>query len=122
MRFLMPFSKKIPIFALHYKYYKMANSVTDKYQLVVGLEVHVQLATKSKAFCGDAVKFGDPQNSHTSVISLAHPGTLPRLNKKQVEFAVKLGLALKVTWPVSALIESAESLSSDKLYSTRDAS
>ena len=69
-------------------------SVYDKYETVIGLEVHVQLGTKSKAFCGDDASFGAPPNTHISTISLGHPGTLPRLNKKQIEYAVKLGLAL----------------------------
>ena len=67
---------------------------TTAYETVIGLEVHVQLSTLSKAFCADGVAFGGEANTHTSVISLAHPGTLPRLNKKQIEYAVRLGLAL----------------------------
>lgn len=66
----------------------------SKYETVIGLEVHVQLATRSKAFCSDSTTFGAKANSQTSTISLAHPGTLPYLNKKQVDFAIKLGLAL----------------------------
>jgi aspartyl-tRNA(Asn)/glutamyl-tRNA(Gln) amidotransferase subunit B len=69
-------------------------SVYDKYETVIGLEVHVQLGTKSKAFCGDDASFGAAPNTHISTISLGHPGTLPRLNKKQINYAVKLGLAL----------------------------
>jgi len=69
-------------------------SVYDNYETIIGLEVHVQLATKSKAFCGDDTTFGADPNTHISVVSLGHPGTLPKLNKKQVEFAVRLGLAL----------------------------
>lgn len=69
-------------------------SIYDKYETVIGLEVHVQLGTKSKAFCGDDASFGAPPNTHVSTISLGHPGTLPRLNKKQIAYAVKLGLAL----------------------------
>lgn len=64
------------------------------YETVIGLEIHVQLATRSKAFCADDATFGGPPNTHVSAISLAHPGTLPRLNKKAVEYAVRLGLAL----------------------------
>ncbi|MEY4904350.1 MAG: hypothetical protein RLZZ292_2165 [Bacteroidota bacterium] len=64
------------------------------YETVIGLEVHVQLSTESKAFCGDSISFGAAPNTHISTISLGHPGTLPRLNKRQVEFAVRLGLAL----------------------------
>lgn len=70
----------------------MENS--NRYEAVIGLEVHVQLNTKTKAFCGDNATFGGSPNAHTSPISLAHPGTLPRINKRQVESAVKLGLAL----------------------------
>lgn len=66
----------------------------EQYETVIGLEVHVQLATQSKAFCSDDASFGGEPNTHVSAISLGHPGTLPRLNKKQVEFAVRLGLAL----------------------------
>lgn len=66
----------------------------DKYETVIGLEIHVQLGTKSKAFCSDATTFGSAPNTQVSTISLAHPGTLPRMNKKQMEYAIKLGLAL----------------------------
>lgn len=66
----------------------------EQYETVIGLEIHVQLATRSKAFCSDDASFGGEPNTHVSAISLGHPGTLPRLNKKQVEFAVRLGLAL----------------------------
>ncbi len=66
----------------------------EAYEPVIGLEIHLQLATQSKAFCGDDASFGGEPNTHVSAISLGHPGTLPRLNKKQVEYAVRLGLAL----------------------------
>lgn len=66
----------------------------EKYETVIGLETHVQLATQSKAFCPDDARFGGEPNTHISAISLAYPGTLPRTNEKQVEFAVRLGLAL----------------------------
>jgi aspartyl-tRNA(Asn)/glutamyl-tRNA(Gln) amidotransferase subunit B len=66
----------------------------EKYQVVIGLEVHAQLLTKSKLFCGDSATFGADANTHISAISLAHPGTLPVLNKEVVALAVKLGLAL----------------------------
>ncbi len=72
----------------------MSNSVYEQYETVIGLEVHVQLATLSKAFCADDASFGGEPNTHVSAISLGHPGTLPRLNKKQVDYAVRLGLAL----------------------------
>ena len=66
----------------------------DKYEVVIGLEVHAQLQTNSKLFCGDSASFGADPNTHISPITLAHPGTLPRMNKKAIEFAIKLGLAL----------------------------
>ncbi len=72
------------------------NTVIQKtqYETVIGLEAHVQLGTLSKAFCSDSAKFGGEPNTQTSVVSLAHPGTLPRMNKKQIEYAVRLGMAL----------------------------
>ena len=71
----------------------LTGSVRDKYELVVGLEVHAQLSTLSKAFSADSAAFGAGPNEHVSPISLGHPGTLPRINKKMVEYAVKMGLA-----------------------------
>jgi aspartyl-tRNA(Asn)/glutamyl-tRNA(Gln) amidotransferase subunit B len=67
---------------------------TDKYELVVGLEVHAQLSTASKIFSSDSSAFGGKPNTHISPISLGHPGTLPRVNRKAIEYAVKLGLAV----------------------------
>src|SRR5215510_10100705 len=69
----------------------MAN--TDKYEVVVGLEVHARLLTKTKLFCGDSSVFGNEPNTNVSPITLAHPGTLPKMNKEAIAFAVKLGLA-----------------------------
>ena len=60
----------------------------------MGLEVHAQLSTKSKLFCADDTSFGSAPNTQVSPISLAHPGTLPKLNQKAVELAIKLGIAL----------------------------
>lgn len=65
----------------------------EKYEAVIGLEVHTQLLTESKLFCGDSTQFGNPPNTNVSAISLAHPGTLPMMNIKAVELAIKLGLA-----------------------------
>ncbi|HEU4573587.1 MAG TPA: Asp-tRNA(Asn)/Glu-tRNA(Gln) amidotransferase subunit GatB [Chitinophagaceae bacterium] len=65
----------------------------DLYEIVVGMEVHAQLQTRSKLFCGDSVSFGDEPNTNVSPITLAHPGTLPKMNKKAIEFAIKMGLA-----------------------------
>lgn len=66
----------------------------DKYQAVIGLEVHAQLLTKSKLFCGDSAAFGAEPNTHISPVTLAHPGTLPKMNKEAIEYAIRLGLAL----------------------------
>jgi aspartyl-tRNA(Asn)/glutamyl-tRNA(Gln) amidotransferase subunit B len=68
-------------------------NVQDKYEAVIGLEVHAQLSTKSKLFSGDSTSFGAEANTHISPITLAHPGTLPKTNKKAVEYAIKMGLA-----------------------------
>jgi aspartyl-tRNA(Asn)/glutamyl-tRNA(Gln) amidotransferase subunit B len=71
----------------------MAQVNYDAYETVVGLEVHAQLATKSKLFCGDSIAFGAEPNTHVSPITLGHPGTLPKMNKVAVEYAIKMGLA-----------------------------
>jgi aspartyl-tRNA(Asn)/glutamyl-tRNA(Gln) amidotransferase subunit B len=71
----------------------LPGGVSDKYELVVGLEIHAQLSTLSKAFSSDPAAFGAGPNQHVSVVSLGHPGTLPRINKRMVEYAVKMGLA-----------------------------
>jgi aspartyl-tRNA(Asn)/glutamyl-tRNA(Gln) amidotransferase subunit B len=63
------------------------------YEAVIGLEVHAQLLTKSKLFCGDEASFGSQPNQHISPITLAHPGTLPKLNQQAIQLAVKMGLA-----------------------------
>ena len=66
----------------------------QKYEVVIGLEVHVQLQTLSKLFCGDSTEFGAEPNTHISPITLAHPGTLPKMNRRAIEYAIKLGLSL----------------------------
>jgi aspartyl-tRNA(Asn)/glutamyl-tRNA(Gln) amidotransferase subunit B len=71
----------------------ITESLADKYELVVGLEVHVQLSTSSKIFSSDSASFGAGPNQHVSPVSLGLPGTLPKLNKKVVEYAIKMGLA-----------------------------
>ncbi len=68
-------------------------SYYDKYETVIGLEVHAQLMTKSKLFCGDSAAFGAAPNTHISEITLAYPGTLPKLNRQAVDLAIRLGLA-----------------------------
>lgn len=64
------------------------------YEAVIGLEVHVQLRTKSKMFCSDSTEFESLDNSNTSPVSVGMPGTLPVLNRTAVEYSVKTGLAL----------------------------
>lgn len=63
------------------------------YEVVIGLEIHCQLATESKLFAGDVNHFGDDPNTNISVLTLAHPGVLPKTNEKAVEYAVKMGIA-----------------------------
>ncbi|HEX4682827.1 MAG TPA: Asp-tRNA(Asn)/Glu-tRNA(Gln) amidotransferase subunit GatB [Gemmatimonadaceae bacterium] len=70
---------------------------TDKYQMVVGLEVHVQLKTATKIFCGCSTDFGAPPNSNTCPVCLALPGALPVLNEHAVELAIRAAAALGCT-------------------------
>lgn len=65
-----------------------------EFEAVIGLEIHVQLLTKSKAYCSDSAEYGGLPNSRVSPVSLAHPGTLPRHNVEVVEKAIMMGLAL----------------------------
>lgn len=65
-----------------------------KYEVVVGLEVHTELKTESKIFCGCSTKFGSEQNTNVCPVCLGLPGVLPVLNEKVVEFAIRTGLAL----------------------------
>ncbi|MDH5597934.1 MAG: Asp-tRNA(Asn)/Glu-tRNA(Gln) amidotransferase subunit GatB [Cyclobacteriaceae bacterium] len=65
----------------------------EDYIPVIGLEIHVQLATKSKIFSGDSAGFGAAANENISAISLGYPGTLPKMNKRALTMAVKMGLA-----------------------------
>lgn len=64
-----------------------------EFEIVIGLEIHAQLKTKTKIFCGCSTSFGAPPNSNTCPRCLGMPGVLPVLNRKVVEFAIKLGLA-----------------------------
>lgn len=70
---------------------------TSKYETVIGLEVHVELHTNSKIFCGCSTEFGAPPNTHTCPICLGHPGVLPVLNRQAVEYAIKAAMALNCT-------------------------
>jgi len=66
----------------------------QQYETVIGLEVHVELHTKSKIFCGCATSFGAPANTNTCPICLGHPGVLPVLNRQAVEYAMKAAMAI----------------------------
>jgi len=65
-----------------------------EYEVVIGLEVHAQLSTKSKIFCGSSAAFGGETNEYVDPLTLGMPGSLPVLNKKVVEYAIMLGLAM----------------------------
>ncbi len=77
----------------------MESSLRDKYEVVIGLEVHAQLKTKSKIFAPDGTEFGKEPNSETSPITLGMPGVLPVLNKEVVNMGILTGLALNCTIP-----------------------
>jgi aspartyl-tRNA(Asn)/glutamyl-tRNA(Gln) amidotransferase subunit B len=72
----------------------IAPEILAKYEPVIGLEVHVQLLTKTKIFCGCSTRFGDPPNTNVCPVCLGLPGTLPVLNKRAVEMAMRASLAL----------------------------
>jgi len=75
----------------------LAPEVLAKYEPVIGLEVHVQLLTRTKIFCGCSTRFGDPPNTNVCPVCLGLPGTLPVLNKRAVEMAIRAALALHCT-------------------------
>ncbi len=70
-----------------------SESILNKYELIIGLEVHAQLATNTKIFSSDPAHFGAEPNQHTSPVSLGLPGALPKINEQVVVFAIKMGLA-----------------------------
>lgn len=71
--------------------------MAKQYETVIGLEVHVELATKTKIFCGCSTAFGGAPNTHTCPVCTGMPGTLPVLNKKVLEYAIAVGLAANCT-------------------------
>jgi aspartyl-tRNA(Asn)/glutamyl-tRNA(Gln) amidotransferase subunit B len=73
---------------------RIAPEVMARYEAVIGLEVHAQLLTKTKAFCGCSTKFGDPPNSNTCPVCLGLPGALPVLNKRALQLALRASLAI----------------------------
>jgi aspartyl-tRNA(Asn)/glutamyl-tRNA(Gln) amidotransferase subunit B len=70
------------------------STTAHSYEPVIGLEIHVQLKTRTKMFCGCALSFGDDPNIHTCPVCLGHPGTLPVTNAEAVHFGLMIGLAL----------------------------
>lgn len=68
-------------------------SIEGKYEAVIGLEVHMQLLTESKAYSSDSTEYGSMPNTNVSVITLGHPGTLPKMNRKVIDHGIRLGLA-----------------------------
>src|SRR5271170_1758246 len=75
----------------------VSENLLAKYEPVIGLEVHVQLLTASKIFCACSTRFGDPPNSNVCPVCLGLPGSLPVLNKRAVEMAMRASLALNCT-------------------------
>jgi aspartyl-tRNA(Asn)/glutamyl-tRNA(Gln) amidotransferase subunit B len=71
----------------------VSQEIRDKYRVVIGLEVHAQMLTKSKAYSNDKNEYGAVPNTNVSAITLGHPGTLPFMNTKTIDFAIKMGLA-----------------------------
>jgi len=75
----------------------VATEVRTQFEAVIGLEVHLQLLTKTKIFCSCSTRFGDPPNTHTCPVCLGLPGALPVLNREAVTMAMKAALALNCT-------------------------
>ncbi len=86
----------MPVFIIFTRH-NYQKDMDPKYESVIGLEVHAQLLTETKCFCGCSTKFGNPPNSNVCPVCLGHPGVLPVLNKKVVEFTVMMGLATNCT-------------------------
>src|SRR6266404_8609097 len=74
----------------------VSQEVRERYEPVIGLEVHVQLKTATKIFCGCSTRFGDPANTNTCPVCLGLPGSLPVLNRRALELALRASLALNL--------------------------
>ncbi|MFK8046337.1 MAG: Asp-tRNA(Asn)/Glu-tRNA(Gln) amidotransferase subunit GatB [Crocinitomicaceae bacterium] len=72
---------------------EISDSIRSKYKAVIGLEVHAQMLTKSKAYSSDANEYGAVPNTNVSPITLGHPGTLPKMNQSTIDYAIKMGIA-----------------------------
>ncbi|MFT5822451.1 MAG: aspartyl-tRNA(Asn)/glutamyl-tRNA(Gln) amidotransferase subunit B [Crocinitomix sp.] len=72
---------------------ELSEEIRNKYQPVIGLEIHAQMLTNTKAYSNDKNEYGSVPNTNVSPITLGHPGTLPRMNSKTIDFAIKMGLA-----------------------------
>ena len=71
---------------------RTVNNMSKEYETVIGLEVHVELATKTKIFCGCSTAFGGAPNTHTCPVCTGMPGSLPVLNKQVLEYAMAVGV------------------------------
>ncbi len=71
----------------------ISKEILNKYKVVIGLEVHAQMQTQSKAYSSDANEYGAVPNTNISPITLGHPGTLPKMNKSTIDYAIKMGIA-----------------------------
>jgi len=71
----------------------ISQEIRDKYRVVIGLEVHAQMLTRTKAYSNDANEYGAVPNTNVSPITLGHPGTLPKMNKTTIDYAIKMGIA-----------------------------
>jgi aspartyl-tRNA(Asn)/glutamyl-tRNA(Gln) amidotransferase subunit B len=74
-----------------------------EYEPVIGLEIHVQLSTKTKMFCGCSTSYGDEPNTHTCPVCLGHPGTLPTMNEQAIRYALMIAAALECDVPPSSI-------------------
>src|SRR6188508_2280221 len=73
----------------------MSGTTATTWEPVIGLEIHVQLSTRTKMFCGCELSFGDDPNVHTCEVCLAHPGSLPVVNEQAIQYGIQIGLALE---------------------------